>query len=275
MRLRTRVAALAVAALASLGLAACGGDSGSGNGDGPLRVGASPVPHAEILRYVADELAPAQGLQLEIIEINDYVTPNTSLAEGSLDANYFQHVPYLEQFEADHGVDFEPVAGVHLEPLAAFSTKVNSLSELPDGATVAIPNDPTNAARALKLLADNGLLQIAPGTERTATVRDVVANPKNLQLSELEAAQLPRSLEDVDLAVINGNYALQAGLDPAGGSLAVESAENNPYTNVLVTRKELVQDPRVQKLAELLTSQQVRDYIQNTYRGAVIPSTTS
>ncbi|SHG56864.1 MetQ/NlpA family ABC transporter substrate-binding protein [Streptoalloteichus hindustanus] len=274
MRFRALTAAV-LATTVTLGLAACGGGSDAAkNPDAPLRVGASPVPHAQILNYVKDELAKDKGLKLEVVEITDYVTPNTSLAEKSLDANYFQHKPYLEKFEADKGVKLQWVGPVHLEPLAAFSRKgVKSLAELGDGAKVAVPNDPTNEARALTLLAQSGVLELKAGTERTATKNDVTKNPKNLQIVELEAAQVPRSLDEVDAAVINGNYALQAGQD-LKSALAVEKAEGNPYANGLVTRPELANDERIKKLQELLTSPKVKEYIEKNFKGAVTSATS-
>jgi D-methionine transport system substrate-binding protein len=276
VRLRTSVVS-AVAALAALAvLAGCaGGGTGTAAAPAdpatPLRVGVSPTPHGQILRHVADELAPARGLNIEIVEFTDYVQPNTALVDGSLDANYFQTVPYLEEFTATSGADLTWVAPVHVEPLGLYSRSIADLAALPDGATVGVANDATNEARGLRLLAANGLITLNPGTEATATPRDIATNPKNLQFSELEAAQLPRSLEDTDASVINGNYAIDAGLDPGRDALVLESAENNPNANGLVTRTELQNDPRIATLAELLQSQQVKDYIRQTFGGAVIP----
>ena len=276
MRLRS-AAVSAVAAIAALTvLAGCGGGGAEPaaaptDPAAPLRVGVSPTPHGQILRYVADQLAPAQNLRLEIVEFTDYVQPNTALVDGSLDANYFQTVPYLDEFNTTSGADLTWVAPVHLEPLGLYSRSVTDIAALPDGATVGIANDATNEARGLRLLAANGLITLNPGAEATATPRDIATNPKNLQFSELEAAQLPRSLDDTDASVINGNYAIDAGLDPAQDALVLESAQNNPNANGLVTRPELRDDPRITALAELLQSQQVKDYIQQTFAGAVIP----
>jgi D-methionine transport system substrate-binding protein len=276
VRLRTLVTS-AVAALAAVTvLAGCGAggtETAAAPADpaAPLRVGVSPTPHGQILHYVADELAPARNLNIEIVEFTDYVQPNTALVDGSLDANYFQTVPYLDEFTATSGAELAWVAPVHVEPLGLYSRSVADLAALPDGATVGIANDATNEARGLRLLAANGLITLNPGSEATATPRDIAANPKNLQFSELEAAQLPRSLEDTDASVINGNYAIDAGLNPAQDALVLESAQNNPNANGLVTRPELEDDPRITALAELLQSQQVKDYIQQTFAGAVIP----
>ncbi|HLU55951.1 MAG TPA: MetQ/NlpA family ABC transporter substrate-binding protein [Pseudonocardia sp.] len=275
MRLRSAVVSAVAALTAIVTLAACGGSASEAAAPGdpaaPLRVGVSPTPHGEILRYVADELAPARNLQIEIVEFTDYVQPNTALVDGSLDANYFQTVPYLEEFTASSGADLAWIAPVHVEPLGLYSNTVTDIAALPDGATIGIANDATNEARGLRLLAANGLITLNPGTEATATPRDIASNPKNLQFSELEAAQLPRSLEDTDASVVNGNYAIDAGLNPATDALVLESAENNPNANGLVTRTELRDDPRIATLAELLQSQEVKTYIEQNYSGAVIP----
>jgi D-methionine transport system substrate-binding protein len=266
------VAALA-AVLAIAGCGAGGADSAAAPSDpnAPLRVGVSPTPHGQILKYVADELAPAKNLHIDIVEFTDYVQPNTALVDGSLDANYFQTVPYLEEFTASSGADLAWIAPVHVEPLGLYSRSVTDIAALPDGATVGIANDATNEARGLRLLAANGLITLNPGSESTATPRDIATNPKNLQFSELEAAQLPRSLEDTDASVVNGNYAIDAGLNPAQDALVLESAQGNPNANGLVTRPELRNDPRITTLAELLQSPEVKSYIERTFAGAVIP----
>ncbi|MFJ6213629.1 MetQ/NlpA family ABC transporter substrate-binding protein [Streptomyces sp. NPDC092296] len=260
----------------SLGLAACGSDSSSSDSatgtDKPLVVVASPTPHARILDYIKDHLAAKAGLKLQIKQVTDYVTPNTAVQDGSADANFFQHQPYLDDFNKQRGTDLVSVETVHLEPLGVYSKKVKQLTDLPDGATVAVPNDATNEARALKLLADNGLITLKDGAGTAATVHDVTGNPKHLKWKELEAAQLPRSLDDVGAAVINGNYALDAGLKPTSDALAVEKAIGNPYANVLVVKQGHQSDPRVQKLAELLHSDEVRSYIEDTFKGSVIPA---
>jgi D-methionine transport system substrate-binding protein len=279
MRLRHAVVPRVLTALAALAavvtLAACGGGApeaaAPADPAAPLRVGVSPTPHGQILRYVADELAPARGLQIEVVEFTDYVQPNTALVDGSLDANYFQTVPYLDEFTASSGADLAWIAPVHVEPLGLYSRTVTDIAALPDGATVGIANDATNEARGLRLLAANGLITLEPGSESTATPRDIATNPKNLQFSELEAAQLPRSLEDTDASVVNGNYAIDAGLNPSQDALVLESAEGNPNANGLVTRTELQSDPRIATLAELLQSQEVKSYIEQTFAGAVIP----
>ncbi|GGU72949.1 lipoprotein [Lentzea flava] len=261
--MRIRAALIAVALTA---LSAC---SSGGSASDTLKVGVSPVPHAQILKYVADNLAAQKGLKIEVVEFTDYVQPNTALVDGSLDANYFQTVPYLQTFTKESGAKVDWVAPVHVEPLGLYSKKVKKLDELPQNAKVALANDATNETRGLKLLEANGLIKLK--AVDAPTVRDVAENPKNLQFVPLEAAQLPRSLEDTDASVINGNYAIDAGLKPATDSLALEKAEGNPNANGLVTRTELKNDKRIRDLAELLGSQQVKDYIKQTYNGSVIP----
>ncbi|GAA2680479.1 MULTISPECIES: MetQ/NlpA family ABC transporter substrate-binding protein [Actinosynnema] len=272
MRIRAALLTLLLAASAT----ACGSGDSAGGGasadpNAPLKVGVSPVPHAEVLRHVADNLASAKGLKIEVVEFTDYVQPNTALVDGSLDANYFQTVPYLDTFKASSGATLEWIAGVHIEPLGVYSEKHEALADLPEGAKVAVANDATNETRGLKLLQANGLIKVKAGTEDTATVQDVEDNPKKLEFVTLEAAQLPRSLADVDAAVINGNYAIDAGLKPADDALVLEKAEGNPNANGLVTRAELKDDKRIKDLAELLQSQDVKDYITKTFNGAVLP----
>jgi D-methionine transport system substrate-binding protein len=266
-------AALAAGAL-TLGLTACGSDKDSASSDtsGPLVVAASPTPHAEILTYVKDNLAKKVGLDLEVREFTDYVTPNTATEDGSVDANYFQNQPYLDDFNKKNGTHVVPVVTVHLEPLGLYSHKVKSADALKSGATVAVPNDSVNEARALKLLAANGIITLKDGVGNEATPADITKNPKNLKFKELEAAQTPRSLDDVDAAVINGNYALEADLSPAKDALVSESPKDNPYGNFLAVKKGAESDPRVAKLAKLLTSAEVRKFIEDKYDGAVIPS---
>ncbi|QIJ61671.1 MetQ/NlpA family ABC transporter substrate-binding protein [Streptomyces sp. JB150] len=266
-------AVLAAGAL-TFGLTACGSsDSGSGSDtDGPLVVAASPVPHAEILNYVRDNLAKDAGLELEVREFTDYVTPNTATEDGSVDANYFQNQPYLDDFNKKKGTHIVPVVTVHLEPLGLYSHKVKSADDLKSGATIAVPNDTVNEARALKLLADNGLITLKDGVGNEATPADITKNPKKLKFKELEAAQTPRSLDDVDAAVVNGNYAIEADLQPAKDALVLESPKDNPYGNFLAVKEGNEDDPRVKKLAELLTSPEVEKFIEDKYAGSVIAS---
>lgn len=237
-----------------------------------VKIGASPVPHAEILAYIRDNLAAAAGIEIEIVEFTDYVQPNLALNDGQLDANFFQHLPYLEDFNAERGTNLVSVAGIHIEPLGIFSKTLTSLDDVPDGAVVIIPNDATNGGRALNLLAANGLIVLKEGAGFKATLLDIQDNPKNLKITELEAAQLVRSLEDASLAVINGNYALEGGLSPAKDALALESAENNPYVNILAVKQGHEQDPAIVKLIALLTSPEVKAFIEEKYSGSVLPA---
>ncbi|MDR7275444.1 MetQ/NlpA family ABC transporter substrate-binding protein [Catenuloplanes atrovinosus] len=268
--MRRTLVALTAAATLLTGLAACGNDSDSGAAGGALKIGVTPVPHGEILKYVSDNLAAAEGLTIEIVEFNDYVQPNTALQDEQLDANYFQHVPYLEEEIAAKGYTFTPLKPVHIEPLGVYSKTVTELTAVPDGGVVAIPNDPSNSGRALNLLAANGLITLKDGVGVNATEQDITANPKNLTFEPLEAAQLPRSLEDTALSVINGNYAIETGLNPAADALALETGTDNPYANLVVVRTGSETDERIVKLEKLLHSQQVKDFIAQKYNGAVL-----
>ncbi|WP_415948660.1 MetQ/NlpA family ABC transporter substrate-binding protein [Streptomyces sp. KLOTTS4A1] len=263
-------AVLATGAL-TLGLAACGSEDGSGtaDADGPLIVAASPTPHADILNYVKDNLAKKEGLDLEVKEFTDYVQPNIATQDGSVGANFFQHKPYLDDFNKKNGTDLVWVNDVHLEPLGLYSKKVKNADELADGATLALPNDTTNEGRALKLLDAHGIIELKADAGLDATPADIAENPRNLKFKEIEAAQLPRSLADVDAAVINGNYAVEAGLSPESDALVSETAKGNPYANGLVVKKGQEDDPRVKKLAKLLNSDEVRKYLDDTFDGAV------
>ncbi|MBF5042108.1 MetQ/NlpA family ABC transporter substrate-binding protein [Aggregicoccus sp. 17bor-14] len=253
-----------------LGLSACKKPEAAGH---TLKVGVNPVPHGEILREAA-KLVEKQGLHVEIVEFTDYVQPNIALTDGQLDANYFQHVPYMERFAQDRKLALQSVGAVHLEPLALYSTKYAKLEELPEGARVTIPADPTNAGRALHLLAEQGLLTLRDGVGVGATVQDVVGNPRKLELREIDAEQQPRTLEDVAAAVINGNYFLEAqkNLHLDAKVLAREAAQGNPYANVLAVRKGDAQRPEVQQLLKALQSPEVRQFIERTYGGAVTPA---
>ncbi|MDH2429126.1 MetQ/NlpA family ABC transporter substrate-binding protein [Sphaerisporangium sp. TRM90804] len=280
--MRKLIGAVAVAALAAV-LAGCGSSApetgasaaGGATRDAVLKVGVSPVPHGEILKYVKDKLAPAAGLKLEVVEFTDYVQPNVQLQEGQLDANYFQHRPYLADFLGSKGgKKLVFVQAAHLEPLGLYSSRIKSVGELANGATVSVPNDATNLGRSLKLLEDNGVITLKEGVGTAATERDVAGNPKNLKFQPLEAAQLPRSLEDVDAAVINGNYALEADLKPASDALVLEKSEGNPYANGLVVPEGRENDPAVRKLAEILAGPEVKKFIEDTYQGSVVSATT-
>ncbi|GHB40123.1 D-methionine transport system substrate-binding protein [Streptomyces umbrinus] len=266
----------AAAALAlGLGLTACGSESGSGGGsDGALVVGATAVPAGEVLSYIKKDLAAKNGLDLEIKEFTDYVLPNTALQEGSLDANLYQNKPYLDDFNKSKGTELVPVVDAYLPPMGVYSKKVQDVTELADGVTVAVPNDITNEGRALQLLASQGVITLKDDAGTTASPADIVKNPKNLKFKELEPAQLPRSLDDVAAAVINNNYAQDAGLSPAEDAILLESAKNNPYANLLAVKKGNEDDPRVEKLAKLLTSPEVTKFIKDKYQGSVLPVTS-
>ena len=232
-------------------------------------VGATPEPHAALLSLVVDDLA-TQGITLEIKEFTDYVTPNDAVEYGEIDANYFQHIPYLESFNTEHGYHLVNAGGIHVEPIALYSKKYSSLSDIPAGATIAIPNDPTNEGRALLLLEAAGLITLKADAGLEAIPLDIASNPKNLKFSEIEAATLPRVLGDVDAAVINGNYAIPAGLVATRDGLYVEGAES-PYVNVIAVKEGHENDAKIKALVEVLKSDEIKEYIKNTYDGSVIP----
>lgn len=237
---------------------------------GTLRVGASPVPHAEILEFVKPQLTK-QGVKLEIREFTDYVQPNVALAEGSIDVNFFQHLPYLNEFQKNRPLGIVPGAKVHVEPLGIYSSRIKKLSELKTGATIAIPNDPSNSGRALKLLESAGLIRLKPSAGITATVRDITTNVKKFKFRELEAAQLPRALRDVDAAIINVNYALEAGLKPTKDALKLED-KRSAYANLLAAKPATLKNPDYLKLAKALQSPAVKAFILKKYGGSVIPA---
>ena len=244
----------------------------TGNNTTTIKVGASITPHSEIFERAKPILAK-EGINLEIVQIEDAVTPNTSLAEGSLDANFFQHQPYLDDFNAENGTDLVSVGAVHYEPFGIYAGKTKSLDELPDGATVAVPNNTTNEARALLLLQQEGLLTLKEGVDIKATVNDIASNPKNLQFKEIAPEQLVKALPDVDVAVINGNYAIEGGLK-VKDALAVESDQGvaaKTYENIVVVQKKDENNEAIKKLVEVLQSDEIRKYIENTYEGAVVP----
>ena len=235
-----------------------------------LTVAASAVPHAEILEFIRPQLK-AQGVDLQIKVFTDYVQPNLQVEERQLDANFFQHQPYLDAFNKEHGTHIVAVPGsaVHIEPFGGYSKKIKSIDQLRDGATIAVPNDPSNSARALILLQKQGLITLRDSSNIMATAHDVVSNPKHLRIRELEAATLPRVLDDVDLALINTNYALSAGLSPTRDALFIEGP-NSPYANLVAARPDNVNSPAIQKLVAALRSPAVKAFIQDKYHGAVI-----
>ena len=231
-------------------------------------VGATPEPHAALLSLVADDLA-AQGITLEVKEFTDYVTPNDAVEYGEIDANYFQHIPYLESFNTEHGYHLVNAGGIHVEPIALYSSKYSSLSDIPNGAVIAIPNDPTNEGRALLLLQSAGLIKLKDNAGLEAIPLDIVENPKNLKFSEIEAATLPRILSDVDAAVINGNYAIPAGLVATRDGLFVEGADS-PYVNVIAVKAGNENNPAVKALVEALKSDEVKAYIAEHYKNGEV-----
>ncbi|MBM7565718.1 MetQ/NlpA family ABC transporter substrate-binding protein [Paenibacillus sacheonensis] len=249
---------------------AAGAGSNAGTQEITLKVGASPVPHAEILNFIKPALKE-KGINLEVVEFNDYVQPNTQLHEKQLDANFFQHTPYLDQFNKDKGYDLVSVAGVHIEPFGAYSKKVKSTDELKEGAKVVIPNDPSNGGRALALMAANGLIKLKDGVGVAGTVHDITENPKKLKITEVEAATLPRVLDEVDLALINTNYALEAGLVPTKDALFIEGSDS-PYVNILVARPDNKDSAGIQALAAALQTPEVKKFIEDKYKGAIVPA---
>lgn len=237
-----------------------------------IRIGASLTPHAEILEQAAPILAE-QGITLDIVAIEDSVTPNVGVADGSLDANYFQHQPYLDQYNEENGTDIVSAGAIHYEPFGIYAGKTTSLEDLPDGAIVAVPNNVTNEARALLLLQQEGLITLADGVGINATVNDIASNPKNIQIEEIAPEQLVRSLPDVDIAIINGNYAIEGGLKVAD-ALAVEANDGlaaQTYGNIIAVRAEDADNPAIKKLVEVLQSPEISEYINETYGGAVVP----
>lgn len=275
-----KLLALAMALTLCLGLAACGGDTTDASTDDTaqtgetvtLKVGATPAPHQEILEQVVDNLAE-QGITLEIVPYTDYNTPNTAVEEGENDANYFQHITYMNNYNEANGTHLVNAGVIHYEPFGLYAGKTASLDALADGAQIAVPNDTTNEARALLLLEQEGLIKLADGVGINATTLDIVENPKNLDIVELEAAQIPSRLADVDMAVINGNYALDAGLKVAD-ALAIEAADGTAaqaYENVIAVKEGNENNEATKALVEALQSDTIRDYINDTYNGAVVP----
>ena len=289
-----KLAAIVIAALGvvlAFGLASCGGNSASSSAassgssasaasassasasaasdDKVIKVGASPTPHAEILNNAVAPLVEKAGYKLEVVEFTDYVLPNTATEDGEIDANYFQHQPYLDDFNKEQGTHLVSVAGVHIEPMSIYAGKTASLDALPDGAQVAVPNDTTNEARALLLLQTAGLIELNDPADLAATPKDIKSNPKNLQFKEVEAATVPTILPDVDIAVINTNYAIGAKL--SSDLVLKTEAGDSPYVNVLVVKEGNESTDKTKALIEAISSQDVKDYITKTYNGEVVP----
>mgnify|MGYP003898935235 CR=1 FL=1 len=262
-----RILIALIAGLLMLSFVGCSKNKGD---DNLIRIGVSPEPHAKIIELIKEDLEK-QGIKVEIIEFTDYQKPNFALAEGELDANFFQHEPYMNNFREKNNLDIVSIGGVHIEPMGLYSSKYSSIDELKDNCEIAIPNDPTNGGRALLLLEKHGLIKLREGADTLATENDIVENPQNIKIVPLEAAQLPRVLNDVDGAVINGNYALEAGLVPTKDALILED-KDSPYANIVAVRKGEENLEKFKKLMEALHSEKVRKFIEENYNGGVIPA---
>lgn len=277
MQLKKLFAALAVSGGLVFTLAGCGDKAPAEKAAAPaqtaaveLKIGVSPVPHADIINFVATTLEK-EGVKVKVIEFNDYVQPNLALSEKELDANFFQHKPYLDTFSKEHKLNLAVLAAVHLEPMGVYSKSIKNVADLPDGAKIAVPNDPTNGGRALKVLETAGILKVRPEAGILASPADIVDNPKHVKIVEVEAAQLPRALDDVDAAVINSNYALAAKLNPTKDAIAIES-KDSPYANVVVVRAGDENRPELQKLKNALLTPEVKKFLEEKYQGAVVPA---
>lgn len=278
-----KLLALAAALVLCLGLAACGGapageaepkeDPNTASEPVTLKIGATPAPHQEILEQVVDVLAE-QGITLEIVPYNDYIAPNTAVEEGENDANFFQHITYMDNFNAERDTHLVNAGSIHYEPMGIYAGKSDSLDNVPDGAVIAVPNDTTNEGRALLLLQDLGLLTLKEDAGLEATPNDIASNPKNLQFKELEAAMLPQTIDEVDFSVINSNYALDAGLDPTKDALASENAQSDAaqaYTNIIAVKEGRENDEAIKALVAALQSDEIKTFIETTYKGSVVP----
>ena len=274
-----KIIALAAAAALTLYLAACSGNNSSYTADisssdassTVIRVGASPSPHAEILEFAKDQLA-AKGYELEIVEFTDYVMPNVALYEGDLDANFFQHTPYLDNYNEQNSTDLVSACKVHFEPMGLYSEILTSVSDVAEGSKVGVPNDPTNEARALNLLEAQGLIKLREGAGLNATPLDIEENPLNLEFVELEAAQLPRNLSEFAIAAINGNYAIEAGiLDKVIVNEAADSESAQEYANILAVQSGELETDKTKALVEALTSDETREFINTQYEDQFIP----
>ena len=277
-----KLLALTMALVLCLGLAACGGettteettDTQQASGETvTLQVGATPAPHQEILEQVVDVLAE-QGITLEIVPYNDYVAPNTAVEEGEDDANFFQHITYMDNFNAERGTHLVNAGAIHYEPMGIYAGKSDSLENIPDRAVIAIPNDATNEGRALLLLQDLGLLTLKEDAGLEATPKDIAENPHNLEFKELEAAMLPQTIDEVDFSIINSNYALDAGLNPTTDALAMEDAESDAaqaYANIIAVKEGNENNEAIKALVAALQSDEIREFIETTYNGSVVP----
>ena len=263
---KTKALSLIIVLLISV-LAGCSGNSSDEN---LIRIGVTPEPHSKLVNLVVDDLE-GQGITVEIIEFTDYVKPNLALADGEIDANFFQHQPYLDDFAAAEELDLTTIGTVHVEPMALYLNNAASIEEIPEKAEIAIPNDTVNGGRALILLESHGLITLEEGAGLEATEKDIVDNPKNLKVTALEAAALPRVLDEIDGAVINGNFALQAGLNPTKDGVIIEG-KDSPYANIVVVRSGEENEDKYQKLIKALQSDKVKNFIEENYEGGVVPA---
>ncbi len=282
MKFKKWIATALVATLAVGLFAGCGGnnnstgssaaESSASSDDKVITIGASVTPHAVILNHLADQFEK-EGYELKVVEFTDYVQPNNALEAGDLDANYFQHQPYLDNFNEENGTDIVSVGANLYIPMAIFSEKLTNLDSIPDGATIAVPNDTTNEARALLLLQENGFIKLKDGVDIKATVMDIEDNPHNLEFVEMDAAQIPRAIKDTDLAIVNGNYALDAGLN-LDDALLIESSDSTTaqtYANVIAVRAGEENTEKTKVIVKILTSDETKQYIQDSFNGAVLP----
>ena len=274
MKFTRLFSSVAVAAGLALSLAGCQDKAPEAPGAAPkaavLTIGVSPVPHADIVNFVAPTLKN-QGIEVKVVEFSDYVQPNLSLADKELDANFFQHKPYLDEFAESRGLKLESLVAVHIEPMGVYSKSVKKVEDLAEGAKIAIPNDPTNGGRALKVLETAGLIKLKADAGILATPNDIVENPKKLSFLEIEAAQLPRALDDVAAAVINSNFALGANLNPTKDAIAIES-KDSPYANIVAIRAGESNREDLQKLKAVLTSPEVKKFLEDKFQGSVVPA---
>ena len=264
-----KLLAIALTGVLAIGAVGCGNkENAAGKDDKKIVIGATAVPHGEILEHIKP-LLKEQGYELEIKLFDDYTLLNPGVDDGTLDANFFQHVPYLEQCVEGQGLDLDYTVKVHIEPMGLYSDKVTDVKDFKDGAEIAVPNDPSNEARALKLLEANGLIKLNDSENPTA--KDIAENPKNIKITEVQAEQVPRVLPDVDGAVINSNWALQANLNPTKDSIAIESGDS-PYANILAVKKSNKDLEKIKALSDALTSEDVKKFIEEKYEGSVVPA---
>lgn len=262
-------------------LTACGSNKDDQKAEAPAEnapaesneivIGVSPVPHEEIIENLKDDFKEA-GLDVKVVVFDDYIQPNIQTNEGDLDANFYQHTPYLDAFNKEQGTDLVSIGGVHIEPLGVYSDKISDLNDLPEGATIIIPNDTSNGARALLILEKNGVIKLKDSTDVNATEQDIVENPKNIKFVPMEAASIAGVYKDADAAVINSNYALGAGLNPGTDSIAIEDAVDNPYANIVVVKNGREGEEKFKKFMEVLQSEKTKKFIEEKYEGAIIPA---